>query len=101
MSAPPQIPLMKDFGDCGEIWIKYSDNDPIPLHFGELWKALVDFNAILGEMAHHQYPRHGTDDKGSFELAINYRSKLQAWFDILPVPLAPENVVLPLHFQIQ
>lgn len=102
MIAPPQLLLPDDLKDYGEIWVRYpTAPSPIPLHFGVLFKAIVELRTILSDIACNVFRPSGPSKKLSLAQSAQYRSRLEQWFGRLPSSLAPENIIIPCHFEIQ
>ncbi len=98
----PDLPLLDDLADYGEIWVKYpSAGSPLPLHYGQLFKAVIEFRTILHDVAYHSFDHSRSKDRISLQQAMEYRSRLGQWYEHLPDPLTPQNLVLPIHFQLQ
>lgn len=98
----PELPLLDDVAEYGEIWIKYPlAGNPLPLHYGQIFKATAEFRTILADAAYRYFDPSRSEDKISLQQVAEYRSRLQQWYENLPDLLTSQNLVLPIHFQLQ
>lgn len=57
VATPPDLALPTEPNALGEIWVKYpTANSPIPLHFSETFRAIVEFRTIMNDIANSSNP---------------------------------------------
>lgn len=104
LEQPPHDPLpdpAKDAQWYGEIWLKYPSSQVLtPACFGYGFKAKCDFRLLMNEFCHAAYST-GSGGSVSLDEANQLRKRLVAWYDGLPRPLLPENIVFPSQLQLQ
>lgn len=98
----PSDPLPNPVEDplfYGEIWLKYTGSKSLsPLHFGHLFKAKCEFRIIMQRFCSRAFAK-GVEVE--LDQAYQLYSQLKYWYNHLPEPLQPRNIVLPAHLQLQ
>ena len=102
LTKPPEEPLpdpSKDSRWYGEIWVKYPMSQSLsPIYFGQVFKAKCRFRIIMSEFCSAAY----SNGVGvTLDKANSFYARLKTWYDDLPGPLSPKNIVLPAHLQLQ
>jgi len=102
LTKPPELPLLDDVADYGEIWIKYPlEANPLPLQYGHIFKVMVEFRTIVTDLGYRLFDPLRSKERISFQEAMEYHSKLQRWYESLPDPFTAQKLVLPIHFLLQ
>ena len=88
----------------GEIWLKYpSSSVLIPIQVGLTFQTKMNFAVVLNEAMLGSDRDSNEDDlaqNGSVRI-ISVVKKLESWYQSLPEPLSPSNIVFPSHLKIQ
>ncbi|GAM82987.1 hypothetical protein ANO11243_009730 [Dothideomycetidae sp. 11243] len=98
----PMLPPspVKDPGWYGEVWLKYPSSPTLlPLHFAHVFESRARFRIIMNRFCTAAY----TDPGGvgvPLEEAYALHTELAKWYQDLPEPLHPRNIVLPAHLQL-
>lgn len=102
LKKPPDWPLpdsLKDAKWYGEIWLKYPmTHILVPSYFGQVFRARCQFRVIMNAFCHLAY---ASGSRVTFDKANELYSRLQGWYNDLPVKLRPNAIVLPGHLQLQ
>ncbi|EHK48687.1 hypothetical protein TRIATDRAFT_21764, partial [Trichoderma atroviride IMI 206040] len=105
VTAPPTLALPENPEAYGEVWVKYPTTSmPVPLHFGQIFKTTTEFRTIASDIICSAFPSSSASE-GKKKLptvaqAAEYRSRLRKWYEQLPNYLSPQNLILPIHFDI-
>ncbi|KIW00564.1 uncharacterized protein PV09_07918 [Verruconis gallopava] len=84
-----------------EILIRYpSDQLLFSLSFGYSFKVVCEFRSIMNDLTLELLEANNVAKKLSWERAISYRDRLEAWYRSLPPPLSPRSLIMPTHFTI-
>lgn len=93
-----------DPGWFGEIWLKYpSSSVLIPIQVGLTFQTKMNFAVVLNE-AMLDYHRDSNEDdlaQNGAARIMTVVQKLESWYQSLPEPLSPSNIVFPSHLKIQ
>jgi hypothetical protein len=101
ITLAPELELPQGPVACGEVWIKYPTvNNPIPLHFADSFKAIVEFRLIMNDIANTAFSV-GAEQPMLLSKAMEFRGRLQQWYERLPSCLNAVNLIVPAHFHIQ
>jgi hypothetical protein len=97
---------LPDFSEAyGEIWVKYpTASMPVPLHLGQICKAVIEFRTIMYDITCSLFPPYSSSAEKiplSVAQAAEHHSRLQKWYEQLPSYLSSQNLILPVHFDIQ
>jgi hypothetical protein len=99
---PPRFPLPDPIANSewySQTWIKYPlTHTLIPTHFPLLFKAQAEFRVIMNEICLESL---GDSPKLTSERAKGFFLRLTEWYDNLPEPLSPREIVLPEQFYLQ
>ncbi|KAM3503970.1 hypothetical protein MY11210_008515 [Beauveria gryllotalpidicola] len=104
LDEKPEVPLPdpNDNQDWfGEFWLKYPSSDELyPAHFGASFRGHALISVIFNDIACEHY--RGQDHKPVFSLRdiLGYYKRLENWFDSLPLPLTPRNIIFPVHLKL-
>ncbi|KAG6002751.1 hypothetical protein E4U54_000808 [Claviceps lovelessii] len=101
LKKPPEWPLPDPSDDVdwyGEMWLKYPMTSALsPSHFAHVIKSRCRFRIIMNDFCEVAY----SDGREiSLETAQKLHARLRTWYDGLPGPLQPKNIVLPGHLQL-
>jgi len=104
LKEPPNAPLPDPSEDAqwySEVLLKYPLCQSLsPSYFGQVFRARCQFRVILNEFCSAAYSK----DSGlavTLDKANALHLQLKSWYDNLPGPLLPKNIVLPGHLQLQ
>ena len=103
---PPATPLPDPDEDpdwYGEIWLRYPLSSTLyPAHLGYTMRSISQLRVILCEIAWSGTFRDRECTRGlSYGEVMQFKKKLDSWFDCLPDPLKPNKVVFPWHLKTQ
>jgi hypothetical protein len=104
LQRPPDVTLPDptiDLDWYGEIWFQYPMSaDRLPLNFGQEFRAKAQFRIIMNEFSLAAF---SDANKPAITLAKanELYVQLRRWWERLPESLAPKNIVLPGHLQLQ
>ncbi|KAJ4020477.1 hypothetical protein NW766_001964 [Fusarium irregulare] len=106
LQTPPRNKLpdpKRDPDWFGEIWLKYpSSSVLIPIQVGLTFQTKMNFAVVLNE-AMLDYHRDSNDDDLAQNGAVRIMAvvqRLESWYQSLPEPLSPSNIVFPSHLKI-
>ncbi|KAM0350165.1 hypothetical protein ACHAPU_003330 [Fusarium lateritium] len=106
LHTPPRTPVPDPDRDAewlGEIWLKYpSGSTLVPMRYGAIFKAKVDFSIILNEamLGFHRYSNEEYLTRNGVAGIIDITNKLEHWCHHLPEILSPTNIVFPSHLKL-
>jgi hypothetical protein len=102
LAKHPELPLLDEPSEYGEIWIKYPlVETPVRLHLGLYFDYLMELRKIITELACLVYSPHRSEALIQLPTAWEYYRKLRNWFDRLSGQFGHRSLVLPIHFQLQ
>ncbi|KAI0142576.1 hypothetical protein F4776DRAFT_612622 [Hypoxylon sp. NC0597] len=104
MKEPPTRPL-PDLDEAseyfGEIWVKYPlGREPIPIHNGLVFRAICQLRVIMNEITILSFDHPRSFNRMPLNSAIEFRSRLLAWYEDLPEPLHARNAAIPSHLKL-
>ncbi|KAM0451834.1 hypothetical protein ACHAO4_005791 [Trichoderma viride] len=104
VATRPTLALPDNAEAYGEIWVKYpTASTPVPLHFGQTFKTIIEFRTIVTDIICDIYPLSTASNEKitpSLTRAAEYQSRLRNWYEQLPSYLSSQNLILPTHFDI-
>jgi hypothetical protein len=85
-----------------DITLRYpADQQSYLMGFGHGMRALSELRVIQNEIAVMCFSRLGTSKKMPWGAALHIQTKLEAWYEALPVQLQPQSLVYPPHLVLQ
>ncbi|OTA65317.1 hypothetical protein K449DRAFT_421005 [Hypoxylon sp. EC38] len=104
IKEPPTRPL-PDIDDVstyfGEIWVKYPlGREPTPIYNGFVFRAICQLRVIMNEITILSFDHPRCFNRMSLGAAIEFRSRLLAWYENLPEPLKARNAAMPSHLKL-
>ncbi|KAF4334289.1 nitrate assimilation regulatory nirA [Fusarium beomiforme] len=105
LKSPPQSAIPdpdRDPSWFGEIWLKFpSSSVLIPLRTGLVFKAKSDFSVVLNKcmLEIEDAPDDYVYQNGAIKI-IDVIKKLEDWYNGLPEPLSPANIVSPSQLKV-
>jgi hypothetical protein len=103
---PPEIPLPDPIAHSqwyGELWLQYpADSAPTAVSYGFEFKERSALRVIMNEIAQQLYSKSSGHHRDlSLHRFLDFRSRLEAWFNDLPEVLTPIKIVLPSQLELQ
>ncbi|KAM0188465.1 hypothetical protein ACHAPI_010571 [Fusarium lateritium] len=99
LDGPPTVELpdpLKDPQWYGELWFRYPLNATLhPSNFGQYFKARIDYEKIMNDRGKRLFASTRKIEALSATETAEFYLRFRTWFDQLPEPLSPRNVVLP------
>ncbi|KAI1417867.1 hypothetical protein F5Y13DRAFT_32660 [Hypoxylon sp. FL1857] len=99
-SRPP--PDLDDISPhFGDIWVKYPlSREPIRIYNGLVFRAICKFRVIMNEISGISFNQPRSFNRMPLSAAINFRSRLLAWYADLPEPLQARHAAIPSHLKL-
>jgi hypothetical protein len=97
------LPGVEEFPErYGEIWIKYPlIQAKVPMRLGHTVRARTEFSIIMNRAAAVRYGRDdGSGPITPMEIS-GFITDLKRWYERLPGPLLPKNVIFPSQLKLQ
>ena len=105
MSDMPQHPfpdVASELDWYGEIRLRYYlDQEVYSMGFGHSMKALSELRAIMNDICVVSFGQSAGPRKITWEHALHFRARLQAWYDALPDSLSSSKLLFPAHLKLQ
>ena len=105
IESAPQTPLPDPVVNpqwFGEVWLRYPiDQTLTPLHIGHILKSHMGMCHILNDIAVASFKNPETQGQLSVQKTLEFKRRLDTWFERLPIPLQPQRAVHPSHLRIQ
>jgi len=105
LHEPPERPLPDPDGGTlwyGEFYLRYPLSAAVfPGHHGHTVKQIASLRAILGDIASQAFRNGKKVHCLTWDEAMQYKARLDQWFEDLPEPLTPKRIVFPWHLKIQ
>ena len=102
---PPEMPLPDpEQGSSwyGEFYLQYPlDQAVFPAHHGHTVRSIATIRAILGDIASRAFRGGKKVHCLTWDEVMEFKAKLDKWFEELPDPLTPRKIVFPWHLKIQ
>lgn len=86
----------------GEIWIRYPGSAvATPLLYGHAFRETVRLRLIQADIATASFQQPIEKRGLEYEMASNFKARLNEWFDALPPPFSSNKLVFPNHISLQ
>ncbi|KAK3358721.1 hypothetical protein B0T25DRAFT_599547, partial [Lasiosphaeria hispida] len=103
IKTPPATPLPdpeKDPSWYGEFWLQYPMNSSLfPARHGYTVRTIALLRIILCEIACRAFRGEGGTQTLSWNDIVEFRAKLDRWYQAIPEPISAKNVVFPWHLK--
>jgi hypothetical protein len=85
-----------------ELWLRYPlDQQPYPMGFGHGMKALSELRVIMNDICAVSFHQSVNPAKIEWEQAVQFRKRLQKWYDALPDAISHSKLLFPAHLKLQ
>lgn len=105
LREPPEMPLPdpnEGTSWYGEFYLEYPlSTTAFPAHHAHTVKGIASLRAILGDIACRAFRNGKKVHCLTWDEAMQYKARLDKWFEDLPEPLTPKRIVFPWHLKIQ
>ena len=86
----------------GEFYLQYSLSPSLfPAYHAHTVKGIASLRTILGDIACRAFREGKRVHCLAWDEVMEYKVRLDKWFEGLPEPLTPQKIVFPWHLKIQ